>query len=93
VQILWDDEKNRKLIVERGVSLEEIADLILNKDYHTILKNPTREGQKIFVVTYQGYTHVVPFIIDTDKNIILKTVFPSRKYHKIYGGRKNESKT
>jgi hypothetical protein len=31
---------------------------------------------------------VVPFVIDVEKNIILKTVFPGRKYQKIYGGKK-----
>jgi uncharacterized DUF497 family protein len=92
VQILWDDEKNRKLIVERGISLDEIADLILNKKYRAILKNPSREGQEIFIITYPDYTYVVPFVIDANKNIILKTVFPSRKYHKIYGGKDNENK-
>jgi uncharacterized DUF497 family protein len=93
MQILWDEEKNKKLIVERGISLDEIADLILNKEYCAILKNPVREGQKIFVITYRNYTYVVPFVIDEDKNIILKTVFPSRKYHKLYGGKKDENKT
>ena len=88
MQILWDDEKNRKLIAERGLSLEAFATLILEKKYAAILKNPSRAEQKIFIVPYQNYTHVVPFIIDNDKNIILKTVFPSRKYHKIYGGKK-----
>ncbi|GHV77600.1 hypothetical protein AGMMS49942_24210 [Spirochaetia bacterium] len=28
-----------------------------------------------------------------EKNIILKTVFPSRKYHKLYGGKENERDT
>jgi hypothetical protein len=27
----------------------------------------------------------VPFVIDDDENIVLKTVFPSRKFHKLYG--------
>jgi len=27
---------------------------------------------------------VAPFVIDEDENIIIKTVFPSRKFHKIY---------
>jgi uncharacterized DUF497 family protein len=92
VQILWDDDKSRKLMVERGISLDEIAGLILNKKYCAILKNPSREGQKIFVIPYRDYTHVVPFVIDENKNIVLKTVFPSRKFHKIYGGKKDEKK-
>jgi len=87
MQILWDNEKNRKLIVERGLSLETFASLILEKKYLAILKNPSRTEQKIFVIPFQKYTYVVPFIIDNSQNIVLKTVFPSRKYHKIYGGK------
>ena len=92
MQILWDDKKNRKLIAERGLSLEIFASLILRKKYLAVLKNPSRKEQKIFIIPYQGYTYAVPFIIDKDQNIILKTVFPSRKYNKLYGG-KNENKS
>jgi len=89
MQIIWDTDKNRKLLADRGLSLEVFASLILDKKYCAILKNPSRKDQKIFVVPYQNYTYVVPFLIDNEQNIVLKTVFPSRKYHKIYGG-KNE---
>jgi len=88
MQILWDNEKNRKLVAERGLSLEIFASLILEKKYLAILKNPSRIEQKIFIVPFLNYTYVVPFIIDSNQNIVLKTVFPSRKYHKIYGGKK-----
>jgi len=88
MQILWDNEKNRKLLKERGLSLEAFASLILEKKYLAILKNPSRADQKIFVIPYKKYTYVVPFIVDDSQNIVLKTVFPSRKYHKIYGGKR-----
>lgn len=88
MQILWDKDKNRKLIAERGLSLETFASLILEKKYLDILVNPARKEQKIFIIPYQKYTYVVPFVIDSDQNIFLKTVFPSRKYHKIYRGKK-----
>ena len=90
MQILWDEGKECKLIAERGLSLENFSSLILEKKYLAILKNPSRPAQKIFIIPFQNYTYVVPFLIDNNKNIVLKTVFPSRKYHKIYGG-KNES--
>lgn len=92
MQIIWDDEKNRKLILERGLAFDKFAELILEKKYHAILKNTSRKEQKIFIIPFQNYTYVVPFIIDEKQNIVLKTVFPSRKYNKIYGG-KDESKT
>jgi len=68
--------------------MEIFASLILEKKYHAILKNPSRMEQKLFIIPYQNYTYVVPFIIDSEKNIILKTIFPSRKYHRLYGGKK-----
>jgi uncharacterized DUF497 family protein len=88
MQIVWDAEKNRKLLLERKLSFDTFASLILEKKYHAILKNQSRKEQKIFVISYQDYTYVVPFVIDNSQNIVLKTIFPSRKYHKIYGGKK-----
>jgi uncharacterized DUF497 family protein len=88
VDILWDEEKNKKLKESRGVSFEDVAQIILHKKYLAILENPVRPKQRIFVVSYKDYTYVVPFIIDADRNIVLKTVFPSRKFHKLYGEKK-----
>ncbi len=53
MDILWDEAKKRKLKKTRGLSFEEVAQLILEKKY-----------------------------------LVLKTVFPSRRFHKIYAGRK-----
>jgi len=91
MNIIWDEGKNKTLKLERNLSFEIFADLILDKKYLDILENPARKDQMIFIVEYKEYTYVVPFIIDDEDNIVLKTVFPSRKFHKIYGGNKNES--
>ena len=90
MRILRDESKNRKLIAERGLSLELFASLILQRKYIAVLKNSSRMEQKIFDMHFKNYTYVVPFVIDKNQNIVLKTVFPSRKFHKVYGG-KNES--
>jgi len=34
----------------------------------------------------RSYNWVVPFLIDEQERIVLKTAFPSCKYHKLYGG-------
>ncbi len=91
MNIIWDKGKNKTLKLDRNLSFEIFADLILDKKYLDILENPARKDQMIFIIEYKEYTHVVPFIIDDEDNIVLKTVFPSRKFHKIYGGNKNES--
>ncbi len=77
--IIWDDNKNQKLKSERKISFEEIAEIILRKDYLDILDNPTRPDQQIFVITLNDYIYSVPFMIDEQSNIILKTAYPSRK--------------
>jgi len=82
--IYWDEEKNNKLIDERKISFDDIADIILREEYLDILENPVRDDQLIFIIRLKEYIYVVPFIIDENENIILKTAFPSRKFYKIY---------
>lgn len=91
MEIIWDKGKNRWLMLNRGISFEEIADVILNGKILEILENPSRRNQQYFILEIKSYTWVVPFLIDKDERIVLKTAFPSRKFHKKYGG-KNEEK-
>ena len=90
--ITWDPQKERRLREERGIDIREIADLIAEGKYAAILENPSRPSQFIFVITFHDYTHVVPFVIAEDETIVLKTVFPSRRFHQLYG-ESHESKT
>jgi hypothetical protein len=87
MDILWDAGKSAKLKAERGISLEEIAAMILQKEYVDIVKHPQRPGQWMFLLPIKGYMHVVPFVIDPDGNFVLKTAFPSRKFQKRFGGK------
>ncbi len=86
--IIWDEDKNIKLKLERNISFEEISELVLNEHIVDIIDHPKRKKQNIFVLEINNYIHAVPFIIDENENIILKTVFPSRKLHKKYRGGK-----
>jgi len=88
VDIVWDENKNRWLKKNRKVSFEQIKEKILNEDYITILENPTRDNQLYFIMHLNNYTWVVPFLINEKEEIVLKTAFPSRKFHKKYGGEK-----
>lgn len=85
--LLWDKEKNKRLIKERNLNFEVIAEIIFMKQYIDIVQHPKRENQLMFIIRINDYIHAVPFVVDKDGNIILKTIFPSRKYHKIYGGK------
>jgi uncharacterized DUF497 family protein len=83
--IYWDEDKNNNLIAERNISFDEISEIILREEYLDILENPSKENQMIFIVRLNDYIYVVPFVIDENENIILKTAYPSRKFNKIYG--------
>ena len=84
--IIWDKEKNEKLMFERNISFEEISQMIMDGEYLDIIENPVREGQMYFVIDIEEYIWIVPFLIDDVENIVLKTAFPSRKYNKKYKG-------
>ena len=87
MDIIWDEEKNLWLQLNRDTSFEIIADKILNKQYIEILENPTREDQLYFLLEINDYTWTVPFLINEKDEMVLKTAFSSRKYHKKYGGK------
>ena len=88
MDLLWDKTKNKKLKATRDISFEDVAQIILEKRYVTILENPVHPRQRIFVVNYKGTTYVIPFVIDAEKHIVLKTIFPSRRFYKLYGEEK-----
>jgi uncharacterized DUF497 family protein len=80
----WSSEKNKILKRERGISFEEIAYLIESEQIIGIEENPGRPNQKIYILAIENYAFIVPFV-ENDKEIFLKTAFPSRKYTKQYG--------
>ena len=82
--IIYDDKKAQILKLERNIDIDEIVELIIDKKYLDILEHLKRGGQQIFILSYKDYIHVVPFVVDKNNDIIIKTVFPSRNFHKIY---------
>jgi hypothetical protein len=82
--IIWDEEKNLKLQIGRKLSFEQLSEIILRKEYLDILKNPVRPNQNVFVIALNDYIYAVPFLLDDDSNIILKTAYPSRKLFRKY---------
>ncbi len=85
MDVIWDEEKNEWLKATRSISFERIAGMLLEGDYYDIVDNPTRSDQLYFVMCLRSYTWLVPFLIDDQEKIVLKTAFPSRKFHKRYG--------
>ena len=55
MNITWDKNKNDWLILNRGISFEEITDKIINEDYIEILENTTRKNQQYFILDINKY--------------------------------------
>jgi len=82
--INWSPEKNKILKRTRGISFEEIAQLINAGIILAIENNPGHPHQKMYVFEIRDYAVVVPFI-ETEDEIFLKTAYPSRKFSRRYG--------
>lgn len=85
----WSDVKNAQLKRSRGVSFEEMVEAIADGGLVDVLEHPNRgryPAQRLFIVRWRGYVYVVPFV-ETRGSIFFKTIIPSRKMQKRYGGR------
>ena len=87
-RIVWDIEKAKALrdnaprgnvgfeecvvAIEEGRVLADIAN-----------PNPRTHRQRMLVLRINDYAYVVPYV-ETDEEIFLKTVFPSRKHTALY---------
>lgn len=86
--IIWDEEKNKRLKLEKNISFEQISEIILEEKVVDVLMHPKKDNQYIFVLEIHDYIFAVPFMIDDNENIILKTAFPSKKLNRKYRGSK-----
>ena len=78
-EIRWDLLKSERLKKTRGASFEDI----LKARLIAVRRHPTRVHQDILLFDYKGYLWVVPYVESGD-HLFLKTLFPSRKYTKLY---------
>ena len=81
LQYIYDVDKNRRLKEERGVNFEDViiaieqGHLLNIKAHHNPNKYST---QDILIVEINRYVYLVP-CLQEGKQIVLKTVYPSRK--------------
>lgn len=82
----WNHGKNEQLKRDRSISFEEVV-LAIEEGYLLgVLPHPNPRkyaNQRIFVVTVNGYAHLVPFVEESD-HYFLKTIIPSRKATRDY---------
>ena len=75
----WSAIKSDRLKTTRGVSFEEI----IASELVYIGEHPSRKNQGVMCFRYKRYIWLVPYVEDKYK-IFLKTLYPSRKYTKLY---------
>lgn len=85
MSFVWDEKKNLKLREERGIDFETIVELIELGDFKVFENSSSaHEGQMIFVIKNEPYPYVVPFREEAGGDILLITIFQSRKFKKLF---------
>ena len=82
----WSSEKNEILVVDRGISFENIVVAIESGGLLDILSHPNQAKyprQRILVVGLDNYAYLIPFAEEEDC-LFLKTIIPSRKATRDY---------
>ncbi len=83
----WNNDKNKQLKSTRNISFEEAVFYIMrDTTLLEIIDHPNQEkyqGQRIFIININDYAYLVPFI-ESEREIFLKTIIPSRKATKKY---------
>jgi len=76
----FDIEKDLRLQNERGISFEMIIEAISEGKVLDDIAHPKRENQRVMLVEVSGDVYFVPYVLEKDGNIFLKTAFINRKY-------------
>ncbi|MFT5657607.1 MAG: hypothetical protein ACI9KN_000880 [Gammaproteobacteria bacterium] len=88
----WSHGKNEFLKAQRGISFEDVMFHILAGDILETIDHPNQQrypGQQVHVILIEEYVYLLPFV-ESDDEVFLKTIIPSRKATKIYIGDNNE---
>ena len=84
----WNNEKNKKLKIERGISFEQVVMHVERGDVLDVVTHPNQKkypNQQILVIEINNYVYIVPFV-ENENGRFLKTIIPSRKATRSYLG-------
>ena len=82
----WNSEKNAQLIRERGISFERVIYHIERDEILAVIEHPNSSkypNQRMFILDIGNYAYLVPFV-ETESELFLKTIIPSRKATREY---------
>jgi len=84
---LWSHEKNAQLLANRDLCFEAVVAAIEAGDLLAVLEHPNPDrypGQRVLVVQIGESVVLVPFVVDGEGALFLKTMIPSRKATRTY---------
>ncbi len=84
--IRWSSQKDEWLKTHRQIGFEEVVVKINMGEILDIVEHHNEKrypGQRIFILEFGDYAYLVPFV-ESEKEIFLKTLIPSRKATKRY---------
>ncbi|WP_163560286.1 DUF4258 domain-containing protein [Halomonas sp. NO4] len=88
----WNAAKNQTLMIERGISFEDVLFALQSGALLDDMVHPNTEkypNQRMLVVRIDDYAWLVPYVED-DRELFLKTIIPSRKATRDYLGGEHE---
>lgn len=91
-EIKFSLEKNLLLKESREACFDDVLDALENKKLVANIPNfnSSYKNQFLLLVDIKNYIYVIPYVLNVDKKeIFFKTVYPSRKFTKIYKNDKN----
>lgn len=83
----YSPDKNLKLKLERNISFEEVIAAIENGQLLDIVEHPNQSKyghQEMYVICIKDYVYLVPYVKNSEGDIFLKTIIPSRKAKQKY---------
>jgi uncharacterized DUF497 family protein len=87
--IRWDHSKNEKLKSDRDISFEAVLVAITQGNTLDDSIHPNQEkypNQRLLIIKIKNYAYMIPYV-ETNTEIFLKTIIPSRKATKQYLGK------
>jgi uncharacterized DUF497 family protein len=85
----FDEAKDARLRDERGIGFDDIVQAIERGVACVVSKHPNTAKyphQMMLEIVIDRYGYAIPFVIQDDGSVFMKTIYPSRKATKKFKG-------